>query len=702
MLNRRRLLSSLGLLGMVAAVPVACAARSSGRARQQVLGAGHAASILQIVAHQDDDVQFMNPDLAVALAAGVPTTTVYLTAGEAMGAFDHSRSRTQFASDRQDAARAAYGQMLGVAGAWNRQAVTLPGGQVAELATPPGVDHVRLWFLNLPDGDDTAAVPDIAGVPRGMALSALLLGQRSDVPTIVPDTGPVTASYRHTKQSLLAALTGFLDEYQPTVLRAQDPMFAEQRWRGATDVGGDHPDHIAAGRWADLALQQYLAAKPASPPPTASQAPRPQPSRLSVVNYVGYGMTGLAPNLSAPQIKAKTATFQAYYAHDANLRRFADAYAPYQHRRYHRWTPGGLRALPTGTGVTVFGVADQQVVQWTCTDVAKAWSGPFPLGGTGVRALDAVTQLDGRIRLFALQVDAMAGVSGIVTSVQDSPGGGFGPWSDPQNPLPTAGGAVSAAILHGDALGRPSAVATADGQVHLFVRGADSMVYIRTLIADGRTWLPWGRLEGRFVLDGISAVVGTDGLAQVYATAMAEPADRRQPAAARLFRWVQLAVGAAPAPDAWFPAYQSAGAPLAVLDQDGTPRVLYQLPDTAGTGMLSSDPDGTWGPARQLAATGGSGPITALAAPAVAGARLHVAVGTQSFGIGVFQQEIDASFPATWQDLGGCWPGPPALAADLSGRVVIAGLGLDGRLAVACQPRPGPGIAYSEFRSVGS
>jgi LmbE family N-acetylglucosaminyl deacetylase len=694
-LSRRRVLTGLGVLGIAAAIPASCAAHS-GRRTQRVLGAGGAPSILQIVAHQDDDVLFMNPDLSAALAAGIPTTTVYLTAGEAMGAFDYSRTREQFAADRQDAARAAYGQMLGSDAAWNRQAVPLPGGRRAELSTLPGVDHLKLLFLNLPDGDDRAAVPDRPGLPQGMALSGLLLGQRPDIPTIVPSTGPVTEAYHHTKDSLLAALSGFLDEYQPTILRTQDPMYAEQRWRGTKDFGADHPDHIATARWADLALQRHLAGESSA--------------RMFVVNYAGYGTNALAANLAAAQSAAKDATFGTYTAHDVNARHFTASYPPYQHRRYHRWTPGSLRALPSGAGVAVFGVANQQVVQWICTEVTGVWSGPFPLGGTAVRALDAVPQADGRTRLFALQVDAMAGVSGIVTCVQDSPGGAFGPWSEPQNPVPNPGAAASAAMLHGDALGQPAAVTAPNGTVHLFVRAADATVYQRILTDGNRNWKPWVQLTGRFVLDGLCPLIGADGRVTLHAAAMAEPADATQPAVTRLLRWTQSSDDGPLTPDLWFPDVETAGAPVAVLDQDGAPRVLYQLPDTADTGMITRGADGTWSPIQRLSPTGGSGPVVAAAAPGVAGGRLHVAVGTPGSGLGIFQQRTDATdasdatdatFPALWQDLGGCWPGPPALAADRSGRLVVAALGLDGRLAVAGQPRPGAEVGYSQFRSVG-
>lgn len=42
-------------------------------------------SVLQIVAHPDDDLYFMNPATFQAMKAGVRTTTVYLTSGDAQG-----------------------------------------------------------------------------------------------------------------------------------------------------------------------------------------------------------------------------------------------------------------------------------------------------------------------------------------------------------------------------------------------------------------------------------------------------------------------------------------------------------------------------------------------------------------------------------------------------------------------------------------
>ncbi|MDX2920900.1 PIG-L family deacetylase, partial [Streptomyces sp. NE06-03C] len=43
------------------------------------------ALVLQLLAHPDDDLYFMNPDTREALDAGTPLVCVYLTAGEADG-----------------------------------------------------------------------------------------------------------------------------------------------------------------------------------------------------------------------------------------------------------------------------------------------------------------------------------------------------------------------------------------------------------------------------------------------------------------------------------------------------------------------------------------------------------------------------------------------------------------------------------------
>lgn len=50
-----------------------------------VIGDARQSLLMQILAHPDDDLYFMNPDTQQALDAGTPVVCVYLTAGEAVG-----------------------------------------------------------------------------------------------------------------------------------------------------------------------------------------------------------------------------------------------------------------------------------------------------------------------------------------------------------------------------------------------------------------------------------------------------------------------------------------------------------------------------------------------------------------------------------------------------------------------------------------
>src|SRR4051812_26882424 len=91
-----------------------------------------ATAFVNVVAHEDDDILFMNPDLVGGIRAGAPTTTIFLTAGE--NAFDGTTSgdpaspycpklpddggnhfgqlsRQRYAQCRQRGSQAAYAQM---------------------------------------------------------------------------------------------------------------------------------------------------------------------------------------------------------------------------------------------------------------------------------------------------------------------------------------------------------------------------------------------------------------------------------------------------------------------------------------------------------------------------------------------------------------------------------------------------------------
>ena len=101
---------------------------------------------MQVVAHPDDDILFMSPDLPRSIAAGSCVRTVYLTAGD-------SGSAGYYWIGRMLGAQAAYETMTGVKRDWQFRTVRFSSGQYATYMNQYGNSQVSLLFLNLPDGN---------------------------------------------------------------------------------------------------------------------------------------------------------------------------------------------------------------------------------------------------------------------------------------------------------------------------------------------------------------------------------------------------------------------------------------------------------------------------------------------------------------------------------------------------------------------
>ncbi|WP_084579434.1 PIG-L family deacetylase [Kutzneria sp. 744] len=179
-----------------------------------------ATAFVNVVAHEDDDILFMNPDVAGGIRAGVPTATVFLTAGENAFAGDPANdpddpycpkppndggnhlgdlSRERYAQCRQQGVRAAYAQMAGVADVWDGALVDVTGGDFGELYTLRAKPSVKLVFLDLPEDGDAQI---------GGSLYHLYFG---DVPnfstdTLVPTDGVVQRSYSYNRADTVNAL----------------------------------------------------------------------------------------------------------------------------------------------------------------------------------------------------------------------------------------------------------------------------------------------------------------------------------------------------------------------------------------------------------------------------------------------------------------------------------------------------------------
>ncbi|MFD1937685.1 MULTISPECIES: PIG-L family deacetylase [Nonomuraea] len=240
----------------------------------------------QVVAHPDDDLLFMSPDLFGAVAAGRPTMTVFLTAGEGTAGLEDGHDPHAYAGQRQAGIRAAYAWLAGVPDLWRGRTVLVAGVPV-RTEWLVGSPRVRLVFAGLPDGGD----PRADGGPH--ALSRLLSGVTACVRAF---TSPGRCLSKADVTGMLAAL---LTRFRPTELRTLDP--------DPSGTPADHLDHTASARFAKAAAAGL---------------------RVRVRSYRGYPITELPPNLAAGPAWVKRAVFHVYRRHD---------YRALSGPRYGRW-----------------------------------------------------------------------------------------------------------------------------------------------------------------------------------------------------------------------------------------------------------------------------------------------------------------------------------------------------------------------------
>nr|WP_281282166.1 PIG-L family deacetylase [Geodermatophilus aquaeductus] len=247
------------------------------------------------MAHPDDDLFFLSPDIVHDLRAGRPVVTVYVTSGDA-GRPD------RYWRGRERGIGAAYARMVGAADRWSTSRVSIGTAVMTEAVL---LDHpaVRLCFLRLPDGGMEGA-----GTPRSgpASLQRLVNGTASVLWTVE------TPARAYSRSALLDVLGRFITELQPTVVRTLDHAGA---WGD-----GDHSDHHAVARL-------LVAARDRSAPD------------VPVVGYVGYPVRDLPVNVDGADLNAKVDALAAYAPFDPLMCRPEEfqgrpegAWLPRQHR----------------------------------------------------------------------------------------------------------------------------------------------------------------------------------------------------------------------------------------------------------------------------------------------------------------------------------------------------------------------------------
>ena len=566
---------------------------------------GAGSRFLSIVAHEDDDLLFQSPELIESLRSGRPCLTVFVTAGEANG---DAVSREHYAAEREAGIRAAYADAVGAADDWTRGIRTHADREI-EIATLDAEPTVQAMFICLPDGGDSLhpdAVPTLRDDFEHVESSLL------------PDGSPVGQTYDYRHRDLLAVLTGVMAEFQPTVVRIADTS-------PASDLAGDHADHIAVAGFARLAAEIHAR----------------DGARVTLVEHRGYNVQTVPVSLSPGRTLEKTAIFNAYRAHDVNA---GGSPPEWLSRFYRKWEAGDAWATTDDVGrMHAFAVQGGAVRHWRQAAPGGPWTPPRSLGQLELAPSLAVGRhADGRVAVFGVQMDTR----NLLTSHELTPDGAFSEWIDLGNPSDADNNLA------------PAVVPNEDGRLEVFLRNSGTGLSTIYETEDG-SWSDWTDF-GQVDLQGApAAVLRADGLAFV---AMATRSNVRT--------WAQETQnGGWEAPQVRVAEGPSCSPSLAPGEDDRL-YCFYRIADGEGRFTLETTIGGGFSAPTSLGEDDGVGGIAALRAGGVGG-RIFLAQRTFTGAIHIAWQDAPNGDFEDWVDLGGMAIGSPALIADAGGLPVL-------------------------------
>lgn len=262
-------------------------------------------TVLTVVAHEDDDLLFMTPDLLHEISAGKCMRTVFVTAG------DDGQSASYW-QEREKGPLAAYAAMYQLPDDWTMATAHI-GSQPVTAYSLVGQPHISLVFLRLPDGNLKGTG---FSATKGESLHLLNMGQLRSITS-------VDGASTYSRPQLIAVFGAIMDLDKPNLINTQ--AF------GPALASGDHSDHQAVGYMVSLARQLY-------------------DSKASLVRYLGYQSSTKPSNLSEDETGAKGSIFTAYQQYDtvicdnSGACPGAETYTAYLSRQYVQ--SGAVGTLP--------------------------------------------------------------------------------------------------------------------------------------------------------------------------------------------------------------------------------------------------------------------------------------------------------------------------------------------------------------------
>ncbi|MFD6230610.1 PIG-L family deacetylase [Streptomyces sp. NPDC060232] len=639
-------------------------------------------TVLQVVAHPDDDLFFMNPDLSRSISTGVKVTTVFLTAGESDGRNEaHSphlqdparpADHASYAEARQNGIRAAYAEMATGrrTSAWQRTSIPTTGGGSAEVDILLARPEVNLVWMQMREARSISGDnPD--------SLRGLWDGKVPALGSQLASGTPVKTPFTYTRDQAVQAIANVLALYQPTTIRTQDPTPGRTRPAGAL---ADHQDHMYGARFAQAATERYA----------ATAGPRPH---FSVQNYVSYPNSSLPPTLDAKAAEEKLGYLKTYAWSDhqdwcgspAGCGDRKTATRPTgagwnQTIRYSRGESTTWMTQGTPGRLYAFAALDGQMAYWTRPRPTAPWQGPRFLPptapGTTIDAGASTARLpDGRIAVLATRTTLATTTPQdyrreTVYALQNAPGADFGPWH-------TLGTPDTGDLSATSAIGTPTAAVDATGRITVYLRDSHRTLRAATQNAPGAGFGPWQTLGGTALQGDPATATDSAGRRHVYAAT-----DRT------VLAWTQPAPGA-PLTGPFPTGLPATTGVLSATGHDDGVRLTFRSP---GSGTVTTTQATATAAAPLLsppADTGGEGGYGAVA---TAGRLL---AGRAATGTAAVTLPGPTPTPA-WHESQMLYTGAPTAVTTPDGTGLAAALGLDADLhttPTTTTPAPTPSPA---------
>jgi len=237
-------------------------------------------NVLNIVAHEDDDLLFINPKIINDFASNRCIKTIYITAGNA-------GSGSLYWTQRQNGVENAYSSMIGYKGSWINRTVKLDSNEYLTIATPRLSSRAMLLFFNLPDGNLKGE-----GFRANDYQSIAKLYNGS-----IKSIGSVDKESIYTLNQLESRLEKLTNLIQPITIRTQSSFNSA--------MNADHSDHQIVSAIVSKMYSNY-----------ENDYLRNR-FKIPIYYYVGYPVISMSPNLSADILLNKTQVFMEYAKSDA-------------------------------------------------------------------------------------------------------------------------------------------------------------------------------------------------------------------------------------------------------------------------------------------------------------------------------------------------------------------------------------------------